>query len=167
MKTLPLLLAVAVITGCASTDSQRLAALDPSLADTSEPMLVMLSAEQKAVATGAVAKLVEDTGSSEFFNVYGVAGTGSGGNMLICGSLKSKGPRSGPARSQPFAFSGERAMLLDEATNWGFIQTGRDVVHPHRQRPFVGSWWVQCRPQSFTVLVERYEESQRTVQAQR
>lgn len=167
MKPLPLLLALAAITGCASTDTQRYASLDPPASDTSESLLVVLSSEQKAAATNSVAELLSDAGDVEFFNVYGVAGAGPGEDMVVCGNMKSGDPQGGPARTQPFAFSGQRAMLLDEATNWGFVNTGREVAHPHRQRPFVGSWWVQCRPQTFSVLVERHQEDQRTIQALR
>ncbi|MCG7201223.1 hypothetical protein MD273_15925 [Marinobacter pelagius] len=167
MKTLPLLLALAAITGCASTDTQRYAALDPASSGVPEPLLVILSSEQKAAATESVAEMVADARSAEFFNVYGVAVEGPSGQMVVCGNIRSRDPRGGTARTQPFALSGERAMLLDEATNWGFSNTGREVAHPHRQRPFVGSWWVQCRPQTFSVLVERHQENQRTIQALR
>ncbi len=167
MKPLPLLLILMVIAGCASTDSQHYAALDPDLANGSGPILVMLSTEQKATANNSIAELVADNRSIEFLNVYGVARNDQGGAMVVCGNVKSNDRRGGPARTQPFAFSGKRAMLLDEATNWGFARTDRDVTHPHRQRAFVGSWWVDCRSENFSVLVERHEENQRTMQALR
>lgn len=168
IKFFPLLLILAVITGCASTDSQRYAALDsPDSAYNPDPILVLLSKEQKAAVTNSFTELVEDPSSIEFFDVYAVAGSEVGGDPLVCGSIKYTDSRGGPARTQPFALSGKRAMLLDEATNWGFIKTGREVLHSYRQRPFVGSWWVQCRPQTFSVLVERREENQRTMEAGR
>lgn len=168
IKSLSLVLILAVISGCASTDSQRYASLSsPDLGDNPDPILVLLSKEQKVAATNSLTELVEDPSSVEFFNVYAVASAEPGGDSLVCGNIKYTDSRGGPARTQPFALSGKRAMLLDEATNWGFIKTGREVLHSHRQRPFVGSWWVQCRPQTFSVLVERREKNQRTMKAGR
>lgn len=168
IKSLTLPLILAVITGCASTDSQRYAALNsPDLAYNPRPILVLLSKEQKAAVTNSFTELVEDPSSIELFNVYAVAGSEPGGGSLVCGNIKYTDSPGGPARTQPFALSGKRAMLLNEATNWGVINTGREVSHSHRQRPFVGSWWVQCRPQTFSVLVERREKNQRTMKAGR
>lgn len=168
MKSFPLLISLLVLAGCASTDSQRFAALDPDVANvTVEPTLVILSIERKATATTSVSDLLEDTRAIEFFNVYGVAGDGSPDSLVVCGNMKSSDPRGGPDKVHPFALSGGRVMLLDEATNWGFINTGSGVVQRHRQRPFVGSWWAACRPQSFQILVKEHQESQRTMQALR
>ncbi|NMT63112.1 hypothetical protein [Marinobacter orientalis] len=166
-KSLTLLFMLAVITGCASTDSQRYAALSSDLADEPEPILFLVSGEQKAAAVYSVTELVDDARSIELFNVYAVAGNEPDKDPLICGKIKSGDPRGGPPRTQPFALSGKRVMLLDEATNWGFVRTGRELTHSHRQRPFVGSWWAQCRPRTFSVLVEQYEQNQRTMKAGR
>jgi hypothetical protein len=151
----------------ASDDFQSTTGYGMPSADNS--LLIILSAHERQRATEAMTHVLNDPTSARFSSVYGVINRYADTGYVVCGSVAAKNLTGDAVVQRYFAFSEGRKKIIDEASNWGlgFNPPSQQISLKHKARSFVGSWWTQCRPQSFTKLVQRHQGQQREMQAAR
>jgi hypothetical protein len=157
------------LAGYASASDVSSQPLDTASPSADNSLLIILSAHERQRATEAMTRVLNDPTSARFSSVYGVINRYADTGYVVCGSVAAKNLTGDAVVQRYFAFSEGRKKIIDEASNWGlgFNPPSQQISLKHKARSFVGSWWTQCRPQSFMTLVQRHQEEQRTKLATR
>jgi hypothetical protein len=157
------------LAGYASASDVSSQPLDTASPNADDPLLIILSVNEHQRATEAMTRVLKEPASARFSSVYAVSSESADTGYVVCGSVAATNLTGDAVVQRYFAFSEGRTLIIDEVTNsgLGFIPPSQQISLKHKVRPAIGSWWTQCRPQSFMTLVQRHQEEQRTKLATR
>lgn len=113
---------VLALAGCASPSAQRQAAWQPTM--------TLVQADQRLIneATEAVRGKLKDPDSAKFSGIYATSKPEMVGDPIVCGLVNAKNSYGGYVGNVMFAYGGEKAVFIQEASVRGRVPLGNSLI---------------------------------------